>query len=587
MKLARLLPTRTLRAETILDERIRLESISTAIGSLGVMTIACVMYLIFPHDASNIQYLKVWLSIQLPTGCAWLGFIYFHQRRGTAFTRKLWPYFSTLICSFYGLVWGVGWVYFTNDMDAEHITASVIFTITLGGVFTGGVLATLFHLPSLLSFTLCSLLPPFISSLIHKNIFHIWFGLSLCVYMLACMAFALNLHNFLLDTLEQREEKKKLAQALALEKEQTESIGREKNRLLAAINHDLRQPLQALRCFHQSLQDMPQQTSTAQAIIEDLGSSLDILQNILDSMSELVHTDEHALSLQRQSFPLNILFRRIYQQAKPSAHQRGLQLRYVHTSAYVNSDPAQLERILQNLVTNAIKHMGSSGKILLGARRYGAQVEITVIDNGVGIPLQEQEAVFREYYQLNNPERKRSQGLGLGLATVKNLAHQLDHGLSLWSQEGKGCVFKLSVPLAEPPSLNLPSSAEPNAEPLSLFGKKVLVIEDDEQVLSSLQTLLSLWDCEIITTLEPDPQQILAGHPDLDFIISDYQLSAEQNGIQVIQQLRQLSQRQIPALLMTGNTSPELREQLKSLDIPISYKPINPLQIKKMMMAAN
>lgn len=128
----KLLPTHKLQAGDILDERIRLESISTAIGSLGVMTIACVMYLIFPRDLSNIQYLDLWLYIQLPTGSAWLIFIYFHQQRGTSLTRTLWPYLSTLICSYYGLVWGVGWVYFTSDANLEHIKASVVFTITLG-----------------------------------------------------------------------------------------------------------------------------------------------------------------------------------------------------------------------------------------------------------------------------------------------------------------------------------------------------------------------------------------------------------------------------------------------------------------------
>lgn len=402
------------------------------------------------------------------------------------------------------------------------------------------------------------------------TIFHTWFGLSLCIYMIACMAFALNLHNFLLTTLEQREEKKQLAQRI-------EKNSKDKTRLLVSISHDLRQPLQALRFNQYTLQQLLQHTTAVQPSLEHLEKSLDTLQGILDSLLDATRFSDGTQIVQRQCFPLESVFQRIYQDCEPSATEAGLQLRYVSTSVYVDSDPALLESILRNLVKNAIRHMGATGKILFGVKRQGKQLRIEVRDNGIGIPLQEQEAIFLEYYQLHNPERNRNHGLGLGLALIKGWTHALGHELSLWSQEGKGCVFKLIVPLALPPIFDVSQAATP--VPITPLSKKILVIDDDEQILASLKALLLLWDYEAITVLEANPEKILADHPDIYFIISDYQLSAKQTGLEVIQQLRQFSQREIPALLLTGNITPALREQFQQLDIPVSYKPINPIEI--------
>lgn len=587
MFLSSLFSARKLRAEDVLNERIRLESISTAIGASGVMAIACVMYFIFPRDLENANYLFIWLATQLLVGIFWLLFIFRHKQHSKPFTLKLWPYLSTIVCSFYGLIWGVGWVFFISDIDASHIKAAVMFTIILGGVFTGGVLATLFHLPSLLSFTLCSMTPPLISSFIHSGIFHSWFGLSLCVYMLACAAFALNLHRFLLETLEQREEKQELAKQLAAEKQRVEEISKEKTRFLASASHDLRQPLQALHFFHQALKDTPNQPSEAQPLLEGMETSLSVLKGLLNNILDIAQLDEGQQTISKQVFPLNRIFRRIHQQYEPLAAEVGLELYYHPTHAYLNSDPLLVERIVQNLVHNAIKHMGSQGRILLGARRKGKHIRIEVRDNGVGIPEHEQEAIFREFYQLYNPERKRSRGSGLGLYFVKRLASLLEHDLSLWSQVNKGCIFALTIPLTLPPAASSTiETAHEDTTPQNPLGenRKVLIIEDDEQVLDALDTLLTLWGYEVITTANSDPKEISSEHPDIRFIISDYQLSAGQNGVQVITELRKYIKCEIPALLITGNTSPDLLEQLKEAGLPVSYKPINPMQIKNFLI---
>jgi CheY-like chemotaxis protein/anti-sigma regulatory factor (Ser/Thr protein kinase) len=251
---------------------------------------------------------------------------------------------------------------------------------------------------------------------------------------------------------------------------------------------------------------------------------------------------------------------------------------------YVESDPTQLERILRNLVENAIKHMGKHtgrcGRILLGTRRKGQTLRIEVWDNGIGIAKSEQQAIFREFYQLHNPERKRERGIGLGLAIIKRTAIALGHRLELRSQPNQGSMFAITVPRATPlcPTYSPLHSTESQPQP-TLQGK-ILIIEDDTAVAESLSTLLTLWGYHTITSSLPNPEQLITQHPDIRFIISDYQLAAGVDGISVIQHLRQVARNDIPALLITGNTSPALAQQLQQLNIPVSYKPINPLNLK-------
>lgn len=582
-----LLPQRTLRADDVLDERIRLESVSTAIGAIGVMAITFVMYLIFPSDLPQATNIGKWLGVQLCVGFGWLAFIAYHLNRGNTLSRRLWPYLSTIVCSFYGFAWGAGWVYFASSadmLDTAHTQAAVIFTIILGGVFTGGVLATIFHLPSLVSFMLCSLLPPLVSTFVHEGIFHLWFGISLVVYMLACTAFAVNLHTFLMETLEQREEKSWLAKQLNVEKQRAEQASHDKTRFLAAASHDLRQPLQALQFFQQALEEIlqPAHVPNAQLILERMKASTLALDSLLNSLLDISKLDAGIQEINREIFPLNAILSRVYQQYAPIAEEEGIVFHYVPTKVYVNTDPLQLERIIQNFIVNAIKHMGGHGRILLGVRRRGEYVRIEVWDNGVGIPETEQENIFHEFYQINNPERNRNKGLGMGLSIVQRLATLLRHEVTVHSWYSRGSVFSVAVPHATPPaaSTNIILSSEEHT--LNTKGT-ILVVEDDTNVVDSLCTVLSVWGYRAIISDGTTIAEIINQNLNLRFIISDYQLNEGRTGLDVIQQVREMTGKTIPAVIITGNTSPELHEALVASDIPVSYKPINPILLKKMI----
>ena len=390
---------RKLTAADVLNERIRLESISTAIGASGVMLIAWVMYWLLPVEANDLNYMQDWLIAQLGVGLLWLGFIWLNYYQKLSCVRACWPYFSTTVCSFYGVMWGMGWVVFVGDATTANALPAFVFTIVLSGVFTGGILATIFHLPSLLSFMMCCLMPLMISSFLNDGLFHHWLGISIIIYMLACIAFALNLHSFLMETLEQREEKALLAQALAQEKQRVELISQDKTRFLAAASHDLRQPLQAARLFQQSLYQVVQQEQCQQThyLLNNLGSSLTSLHELLDGMLSVSQIDAGTIIVHRRPFALDTLLYRLFVHYEPFAQQMGIALRYVATQAWVDSDPLQLERMLRNLLENAIKHSRAS-KLLLGCRRCGQSLRIEVWDNGIGIPPNEQTNIFQDIY---------------------------------------------------------------------------------------------------------------------------------------------------------------------------------------------
>lgn len=576
---------RTITDTDVLDERIKLESKSTAIGASGVMLAALVVYLVMPLTIEHANYLFSWLILQWFFGVIWLFFIAYHNVYKTAFTQKIWPLVSSTICSFYGFMWGAGWVFFISSINKENLHTALIFTIILSGVFSGGLLATIFNLVSLIAFMLFSLLPPFLYSLLNNDgLFNAWFSVSIIIYMLACTAFALNLHNFLLDTLEQREEKAKLLALLAIEKQKVERISLDKTHFLASASHDLRQPLQALTIYHEIMREQIKTSNKIEnEILLKAESSIIALSTMLNAMLDISQLDAGNLKLTQKDFKLNEVFRHIYTDCQPLAVKNNIYLKVLETNFIVFSDPILITRIIRNLVENAIKHLGRPGKVLLGARRKGNTVSIEVLDTGIGIPLAKQKEIFKEFVQVNNSERKRSQGLGLGLFIVKRLIAELNSSIDLVSEPNKGTVFKFRIPIGKKTSelKNLQQVLHNTEVDNSL--SKILLIEDDPDVMDSLNSLLTIWGYDVTALFNPKIYDILNNLENFKLIISDYQLNEQLNGIKVIEIIRERLNLFIPAIIITGNTNPIILKKFKKHNIQYLYKPIEPLYLKKIL----
>ena len=354
---------------------------------------------------------------------------------------------------------------------------------------------------------------------------------------------------------------------------QAESANIAKTKFLAAASHDLRQPMQALSMYATVLE---QRVNDADAVrvVHGIQLSVTTLERMFDSLLDIAKIESGVVNANVVDFHLMPLIERVVEAETWIAAQKGIEIRVVATSAGVRSDPSLLERMLKNLVTNAIRYT-ERGKIIIGCRRLGGSgLRLDVIDTGIGIALAEQERIFDEYYQLSGS----AQGLGLGLTIVKSLGSLLGHPVSVRSLPGRGSVF--SIELARAPSvtsanLETPTSAAP------LGDLKVVLVDDDVEIRDSMGLLLASWGCRTVAggTVAEIERQLNAQRITPDALIVDYRLADTMNGIQVIERLRTQFGARLPALIITGTANPT-QLQTRAIGIPFAMKPVAPGRLR-------
>jgi len=366
---------------------------------------------------------------------------------------------------------------------------------------------------------------------------------------------------------------------LMQKKEEAERGNQAKTRFLAAASHDLRQPMHALGLFVAEL-GQKQHAPDTRRLVERIAVSAETMENLLDSLLDISRLDAGVLDRQIKPFPVQPLFERIDVDYRREAELHGQRLRLRPTSLWVESDPLLLERILHNLISNALRY-APGGTVMLACRRRGSTVRIEVRDNGPGISPDAQEAIFQEFVQLDNPERNRAKGLGLGLAIVRRLTDLLSHRLELRSTPGHGALFALELPLAT--ASEIPEGAPP-PPPHSLHGLRVLLVDDDELALASTTGLLESWGCTVTATDTPDTLlSTLAKRAPPDMIVCDYRVGSALNGLAVIQALRQHFGRQVPAIILSGDTSATTTGDAQRAGIPLLHKPVRPARLRALL----
>lgn len=364
--------------------------------------------------------------------------------------------------------------------------------------------------------------------------------------------------------------------AMRLAKEAAERANETKSRFLAAASHDLRQPLQALRMHLAALGDGtgPGATERLASLAQKMNHAIDGLGDILDTLLDIARLDTNQVQPERSDFALDELLRDLVAHAEPHATDKGLRIDHVATRLRVASDRGLLARILGNLISNAVRHT-DSGRVLVGCRRRGGRARIEVWDNGPGIPEASREAIFDEYVQLANPQRQRKLGLGLGLPIVRRLAALLDHPLSLRSTPGRGSVFAVEVPLADP--LEVARPARPDRTVANVHGTRVLFIEDDPDVREATALILSLRGYDVHTAGSGQEAYAALADSDAapDLILSDFRLPGTENGAQVVQRVRTLLEREVPVVFMTGDTSEARIRETRMAYCDVLRKPID------------
>ncbi len=474
-----------------------------------------------------------------------------------------------------GFAWGLP----AFVLDNQNLTLVFFYTLVVAGFVAGAIPGLSFNIRAFYGFAFFSAAPLILRLLLWEEVFLRILGVLSLLFVMINTASAKISNRRVIQQIKLEYENRQLVDNLKIEKERAERANGIKTRFLAAASHDLRQPLHAMGLFVDAL-DARIKFPEVRKIMDNLKLSTESLASLLNSMLDISKLDAGTLKPEISDFALLPLLDRLALEFTPQAKSKGLKLRSVARNAWVRSDPIMLPRILRNLLTNAIRYTQNGG-VLLGCRRRGGRILIEVYDTGPGIPSGEIEHVFEEFYQLDNPERDRSKGLGLGLSIVKRLADILQHEVDVRSRPGRGSVFSISVPLAP-----VAGSTPPEVQPYraDLAGAVIVVIDDEAPIRKAMEEILRGWGCHAILaeSAESALRQLVASELVPDLIVADYRLREGKSGVDAVRSINAHAGKDIPAILVTGDIAPERLREAKESGYRLLYKPVSAASLRSL-----
>ncbi len=386
------------------------------------------------------------------------------------------------------------------------------------------------------------------------------------------------------ETLERRvrertEELTRLNAALEHAKGEADAANISKTKFLAAASHDILQPLNAARLYVTSLIERGGRED--RRLVDNIDASLEAVEEIFGALLDISRLDTGALRPEFASFRIDELMRQIELEFAPLAAAKGLDLAFVPCSLVVRSDRRLLRRLIQNLVSNAIKYT-PEGRVLVGCRRRSGDLRIDIYDTGIGIPQSRWRDIFVEFHRLDQGA-KIARGLGLGLSIVERLARVLDCAIELESEAGRGAHFMVTVICSNAPPVDLPAREHARIDPGQLAGIMALCVDNEPSVLDGMETLLHGWGCEVIKGADlAEALTAISESPLIpNGLLIDYHLD-QGNGIKAIVELRH-RYGDLPAILITADRSPAVREQARAESIQVLHKPIKPAALRAML----
>lgn len=351
-----------------------------------------------------------------------------------------------------------------------------------------------------------------------------------------------------------------------------------KDSFLAAASHDLRQPLHALGLFLGALEKHVQ--PAGRSIMEKAQQSSTALTRLLSSLLDLSRLDAGVVKVIEKDFVIANLITTLEQEFQVTAQACNMKLKFSSTQDIVRTDRILLDRVLRNLIENSLTH--SKGSVLtLSCTKVNNKLVVKISDNGRGIPQNKQHDIFSEYYQIGNPERDRSKGLGIGLSIVKRLSELLDLQLAFESQQNAGCTFYLYIPQGTPLSVTKTDLPKKHLDNLSNKDTLIAFIEDELEIREGMEIMLSNQGYDIITAdsasaliTTMDNEQLI---PDL--LITDYRLRKNQTGTDAIKHVNDYLDNKIPAIIITGDTSPKRVKEATLSGFTLLHKPVEPIEL--------
>jgi signal transduction histidine kinase/ActR/RegA family two-component response regulator len=479
-----------------------------------------------------------------------------------------------------GLIFGASALFSPDFSEYQRM----VHTLLVLGLCAGAVATTAGYAPVFLAFMVPVVLSTVLMWITHAGTHAgTWLDWALGFLILAfagiLYGLARDAYRVFSESLRIRFQQVQTNQRLTLALHQAESAMQARTRFLAAASHDLRQPMHTLSLFGAALSLQPLDAHS-RAIAAQMNQALQMLASQMDALLDISKLDARVVPVNFEAIRLDTWLARFAGQWKADAARKGLAFQLVCPAhVFVESDPVLLERVVRNLVDNAIKYT-HEGRIDVVVAPAEGVWNLQIIDTGCGIAAHEQSRIFEEFYQINNPERDRSKGLGLGLSIVARLVDMLDANLALASTPGRGSVFTLSLNEAEPFSDS--EASRLGREAVDLRGLRVLVLDDEAPVREAMVALLTAYGCEVLVadTLRAAMIQLLQGKPDVALV--DLRLRGGDDGFSAVRSLHNTAP-SMPAILVSGDTAPERLHQAAEEGLTLLHKPVRPEELLRVI----
>jgi len=524
------------------------------------------MTVTFLWDQIPHQQILIWASVFLS-----VAFVSFFSSKilhtGTLiFGHDIFLVKSVLTAIAIGFTWGmVPLIFFVPDSTTFLIIIFCIYT----GYISSAISVSFAYSPVFIGFA-AGITAPFAARLIYSDGYeHNFISIAIFVYVTILIYASRNIHQIFIRSTRSNFDKLSLLKELKAEKEVAIKANNSKSRFLAAASHDLRQPLNAVSLFVDVLDPLLDDKNERQ-ILKKIRLSLKGLNKMLHGLLDISKLDAKAMENRPKHLNLSTLVKSLLNDLSFKTSHLTL-TNELSAQSVVYSDPIILERIIGNVLENAIKYT-HAGSVILKESLIDDKIILKIQDTGIGIRENQLGVIFDEFQQLNNPERNREQGLGLGLAIVKRLCALANIELKLISEFGKGTLVTLTIPKGNDSKIEyLPAEAQAD-----LSNLLVIVIDDERSILEGMEKILLSWNCSVIigvSKLEAlDKLKQQNSVPDI--IISDFRLQGEENGIDAIECIREEFNISIPAILITGDTNPDRISLAQNADCAVMYKPI-------------
>ncbi len=533
----------------------------------------------------------VWVVVALGGEAAMAMLVWaFHRRDPAPQDLPAWGRLRVAAEAFRGLTWAM-MALLTLEPGSTMSLFPICFTLI--GLVAAMSASLAVHIPSMTAFVGATLAPAALFLILRgagteELIAAGMLGTSLVMITLNGVRMAA-VHRQLidnrLDLADQLDERRQLQEAAEEGRRLAEDAARERTRFFGAASHDLRQPVHALGLYASLLRRDPPARERREIIgaVASCIEALDRLFNAILGVSQAVEARDERLT--QPTRLLDVISRTILQFV-PEAERRRLRLRVRSTTAWVMADPTPLERVLANLLSNALRYTERGG-VLVAARRRGQHWELIVADTGIGLDEADRARVFDAFFRVSRRHGEDDRAFGLGLATVRQICLTQGWDVALSSRPGRGSVFRIQLPLA-PPQAPVELTADANERPPEAARPRVLVVEDDPLVADAVSKLLAAWEAEVhLCDTSAGALQILQDHPGGRWVgLLDYRLGSAETGLDVADRIRERHGPAMPLALLTGELDPAVFEAAQTRGILVLQKPLRPIRLRALLAAS-